>query len=125
MKLIKGMTIIFVCLILGELISIYFPIPLPGNIIGMLLLFIGLASNIINLQSVEKAGDLFLDNLILFFVPIGVGIIQYKDLLLTEIPSIIVVGVGGFLLLFVIMGKVIDIFAQKGKVGSDNASGNN
>ena len=113
MALLKGMTIIFICLLTGEFISLYLPIPLPGNIIGMVLLFIGLVSGIINLKSVDTAGDLLLDNLVLLFIPIGVGIIQFTDLLLQEIFSIIIVGIGGFLLLFIIMSKFIDFLAHK------------
>ena len=113
MSLIKGMTIIFLYLFAGELISLYLPIPLPGNIIGMALLFAGLISGMINLKSVASAGDLLLDNLVLLFIPIGVGIIKYTDLLLAELFSIIIVGIGGFLLLFIIMSKFIDFLAKK------------
>ncbi len=124
MELIKGMTIIFICLILGELISSFFPVPLPGNIIGMIILFASLISNLIKLENVNKAGNLLLDNLILFFIPIGVGIIRYKELIINEISSIIIVGAVGFLLLFIITAKSIDLFVQKRKAGTEDDSGN-
>ncbi len=123
MKMLKGMTIIFISLFLGEFISRYLAVPLPGNILGMVFLFLGLAFNLINIESVEKAGDLLLDNLILFFIPVGVGIIQFKDLIIEEITAIFVIGIGGFLLLFIIMGKIIDFLNRKG--GSEHDTGVN
>lgn len=40
--MIKGILYIFLFLIIGELIVYFFDIPIAGNIIGMLLIFIAL-----------------------------------------------------------------------------------
>ena len=112
MKLIKGFVIIFSCLFLGETLSFLLPVPLPGNIWGMALLFIALVTGLVKLESVEEAGDLLLEHLILFFVPISIGIIQYTDLIRAELLSFIVIGVGGFLLLFITSGKLIDLLVK-------------
>ncbi len=112
-KMIKGMSIIFSCLFLGEIITIFLPLPLPANITGMLLLFIFLVTGAVNLESVEEAGDLLLDHLVLFFIPVGVGIIRFLDLLRAEIISVMVVGIGGFFLLFLIMAWLIEQIVKR------------
>jgi len=106
------MSIIFGCLFLGKTAAHYIPLALPGNIIGMVLLFVFLAGGIVKLEDISDAGNLFLDNLVLLFVPVGVGIIRFKDIIASELLSIIVVGVGGFLILFVTVGKMAE-FIQK------------
>ncbi len=109
MRLIKGLVIIFGCLLAGEFLAGYIPLTLPGNVIGMVLLFAGLSSGMIALEDVDAAGELFLDNLILLFVPLSVGIMRYFDLLAEEILSVVVVGLVGYLLLFLFSGKLVDL----------------
>lgn len=113
MEIVMGLSIIFSCLFLGDIISHLIPLALPGNIIGMVLLFILLASGIIKLDYVSKAGDLLLDQLVLLFVPVGVGIIQYTDILISELFSIVFIGVGTFFLLFITIAKSIDFMEKR------------
>ncbi|MFW6034727.1 MAG: CidA/LrgA family protein [Halothermotrichaceae bacterium] len=108
MKIIKGLAIIFTFLFFGKLVSIYIPLALPSNIIGMVLLFLALNFNIVDIDDLSKIGDILLDNLVFLFIPIGVGIIQYKNIILNELYSIIIIGIGGFLLLFLCTGKIVD-----------------
>ena len=112
MEIVLGLSIIFSCLFLGDIVSLYIPLALPGNIIGMVLLFILLASGIIKLDYVSRAGDLLLDQLVLLFVPVGVGIIKFTDIIITEMFAIIFIGVGTFFLLFITVGKTIDLIQQ-------------
>lgn len=113
MQFIKGMTIIFFCFIAGEAISIIFSLPVPGNVIGMLLLFTGLVTGMVKLKDVEEAGNLFIEHLVLFLIPATVGIIQYQEILKEQLLSIILVGAGGFLSLFVITSLFTDFLARK------------
>ena len=113
MRLIKGFVIIFGCLFFGELLSTYLPLPFPGNIIGLVLLFAALTAGLIKLDDVSDAGKLFLDNLVLLFIPLGVGIMRYFDLLRDQIPALLIVGVAGYLILFLFSGKLVDLSAIK------------
>jgi len=118
MKLILGIAVIFICLFLGEILTLYIPFPLPANILGMILLFLALTAKIVKINYVNKAGELLLDNLILFFVPVAVGIIRYKELIKDEFISVIIIGVVGFLLLFLFAGKTVDFLVHN--KGSEN-----
>ncbi|KMY53939.1 hypothetical protein AC623_08150 [Bacillus sp. FJAT-27231] len=66
---------------LGQLLSESFHLPVPGNVLGMIILFLLLSFNIVKINWVEK-GALFLNkHLAFFFVPIAVGLMTYTSLL--------------------------------------------
>lgn len=77
LKMLKALLIIFLFLGLGELIYFLFDIPVPGNVLGMLLIFIALKLKLIKLESVKPASDQLLKYMVLFFVPYGVGLMAY------------------------------------------------
>ncbi|MDU2418113.1 CidA/LrgA family protein [Negativicoccus succinicivorans] len=54
--------------------------PVPGALLGMALLFIALQCKIVRLEWVEDGADLLIRDLLLFFIPPAVGIMQYTDL---------------------------------------------
>ncbi|MDQ0189196.1 CidA/LrgA family protein [Alicyclobacillus cycloheptanicus] len=54
--------------------------PIPGSILGFVALFLLLKFKVVKLSWVEKGGDFLLANLLLFFIPSAVGIIQYGHL---------------------------------------------
>lgn len=64
--------LIFQCL--GEAISHALGLPVPGPVIGMLLLFVALLVSPTLMERVEATGNALLSHLSLLFVPAGVGI---------------------------------------------------
>lgn len=66
---------------MGELIQKISGLPIPGNVIGMLILFFGLYSGLIKLDMIGKVSDFFLENLAFFFLPAGVSLITCFALL--------------------------------------------
>jgi holin-like protein len=64
--------LLFQCL--GEGIAFALRLPVPGPVIGMLLLFVALAASPRLMAVVETAGSELLRHMSLLFVPAGVGI---------------------------------------------------
>lgn len=97
--MIRQCCIIFGCLALGELIVKLTHIPLPSSIIGMLLLALFLQLGWIKLAWVKGLSNLLIGNMGFFFIPPGVAVMLYFDLIKSEwlaitlstIASIIVV----------------------------------
>jgi len=52
-------------------------LPIPGNVVGVLLLFALLALGVVKLAWVELAADFLLKHLVFFFVPIAVGLMEW------------------------------------------------
>ena len=73
--------VIFGCLALGEIIVWATGIKLPSSIIGMLLLTLFLKLGWVKLEWVEHLSELLIANLGFFFVPPGVALILYLDLI--------------------------------------------
>lgn len=78
---LEGLGIIFLVLLIGEILSRWLNLPLPGNLTGLLLLFLALVLRLIKLDQVEATAKLLLDNLMLFFIPINVGMLFNLDIL--------------------------------------------
>ena len=89
MKIFREAIIIISIYLVGELISKGFSLPLPGNIIGMILLLFLLCTNIIKVEKVETISKFFIDHLAFFFIPAGVGLISSFDLLKNNLVYIL------------------------------------
>jgi holin-like protein len=81
---IRGLLILLICQFLGEVIARFFALPVPGGVIGMLILFIGLMLYRGVPASLEQSSQLILRPLTLYFVPASVGIMTMGPLLAQE-----------------------------------------
>jgi holin-like protein len=79
--MVKQCSIIFACLAAGEFIAWIFKIPIPGSIIGMLLLTTLLQKKVVNIESVKGISQFLVSNMGFFFVPPGVAIMLYFDII--------------------------------------------
>lgn len=75
------LTVILTCQLIGELISVSTGLPIPGPVIGMVLLLTGLIINRGIPDDLATVGDAFLSNLSLLFVPAGVGVMLHIALI--------------------------------------------
>lgn len=66
--------------ILGEALQNFFNIPLPGSIIGFLLLFAALMLKIYPLEWIDSGAHFLLAFLSLYFIPATVGVVEYGEL---------------------------------------------
>ena len=80
--------VLLVCQLTGEVLVAVTGIPLPGPVLGMLLLFIGLLLRGGIPEDLNKMADGLLAHLSLLFVPAGVGVIAHAQLIGTELLPI-------------------------------------
>ncbi|MBI0575815.1 CidA/LrgA family protein [Neobacillus cucumis] len=84
MKLLKiclQIACIYLFLILGMAIKSVIHGPIPASMIGLILLFIALKLKVIKLEWIEQGGKWLLAELLLFFVPSAVGVVNYKEIM--------------------------------------------
>jgi holin-like protein len=81
---VRGFAILLALQFVGEMISRGSGIPIPGSVIGMVLLLTALGSGLLKAQWVEEAVELLLSHLALFFIPAGVGVMVHMDLIRRE-----------------------------------------
>lgn len=115
MEILKGYLIIMVCLLWGELISKGFRIIIPGNVIGMIILFTTLLTGIVKLSDVEEVGIGLIKNLSFFFVPVGVGVILYFDIISKSAVPILASIVFSTFIVLIITGHITQKIMRNGK----------
>ena len=76
MKYIKQFTIILAVTFLGEVFHKWIPLPIPGSIYGMVLLYILLCTGVIKLSWIKETGKFLIDIMPLMFIPAGVGLMD-------------------------------------------------
>ena len=85
--MLRGVFILLLCQLVGEVIARGLGLPAPGPVIGLALLAGGFVlwsrrgGGDVDRTDVGKASTALLGSLSLMFVPAGVGVVQYLDLL--------------------------------------------
>lgn len=118
--MIRQLAILFGCLALGELIIYLTHIPLPSSILGMLLLTLLLKLKVIRLEWVRSISDFLVGNIGFFFVPPGVAIMLYFDIIKAQLLPIVVASVVSTVLVLAITGWVHQFYGKaKAKIKND------
>ena len=104
--MIRQCTILFGCLALGELIVWLTGITLPSSIIGMLLLTLFLQLGWVKTEWIEGLSDFLVANLGFFFVPPGVALMLYFDLIKAELLPIVLATTVSTIIVLVVTGLV-------------------
>ena len=78
----------------------------PGSVIGMILLFCALSLKWVRPGHVKKVSMFLLDNMMLFFIPVGVGLITSYTLLSRYMLAIIVASLVSTVLVIAVVGLV-------------------
>ncbi|EIC20427.1 CidA/LrgA family protein [Thiorhodovibrio frisius] len=76
--------LLLVCQLIGEALVLFTGLPVPGPVIGMLLLFVGLVLRGGVPEGLSRVADGLLAHLALLFVPAGVGVMLHFSMLRQE-----------------------------------------
>ena len=79
--MLKALFYIFLFLTIGELLKTILDLPISGSILGMILIFITLKLKLLKIEAVKPASDKLVKYMVLFFVPYGVGLMSYFDII--------------------------------------------
>lgn len=118
--MIRQLAIIFGCLALGELIIYFTHVPLPSSILGMLLLTLLLKLKVIKLEWVKKISDFLVGNIGFFFVPPGVAIMLYFDIIKAELWPIVIASAVSTVLVLAVTGWVHQFYGTASSKVSDH-----
>lgn len=81
MKIIKQIGILFSICWLSIVIEHFLPFAFPASVIGMLLLLLCLLTGLLKIEHIREKSDFLLSNMAFFFIPAGVQVINYLDIL--------------------------------------------
>lgn len=115
MGLISGLTLLLFFQLLGEIIARSLDWPIPGPVIGMVLLFIMLVMRRGPGDTLQSSSQHLLQHLSLLFIPAGTGIMVHFDLVKDEWLPLLVALFVSTLLSLVVTALVMNWFRPSHK----------
>lgn len=115
MKYLKQFSIILIISLIGEMIHLFIPLPVPASIYGLLLLLAGLKTKLIPLDSVREASLFLIDIMPLMFIPAAVGLLDSWSalrpifipfLVITLVSTILVMASAGMITQYVMKFQI-------------------
>jgi holin-like protein len=104
LNLAGGFALILLFWVLGEALAAWAALPVPGSVLGMLLLTAALRLRIVLVPAVRPAAEVLVRYMALFFVPPGVGVLLYLELLRAEWLALALASLAGLLAVLFTVG---------------------
>lgn len=114
-KCILQIGYLYIILFVGNSISSLLHMPIPGSILGLGLLFLLLQFKIVKLEWIELGAGLLLSELLLFFIPSAIGVIDYNTLFGVQGMKVIAVIAGSGIVVMLATGYIAEWFGHKKK----------
>lgn len=104
MKYLIQFAIIGGITLLGEILNLLLPFPVPASVYGLVLLFLVLVSGLIKLEQVEETADFFVNIMPVLFIAPAVSMMDtlpglkgsiFAILLITIVTTVLVMAVTG------------------------------
>lgn len=104
----------------GNWLAARLPWPVPGNVVGLLIMLLLLVTRGIRLEWVEAGANWLLAEMLLFFIPAAVGIVQYKNLIAgSGVRLLLVIGVSTALVMAATGVTAEYLSRRRGRSGGD------
>jgi len=118
-NVIIGLLWLLGCELVGEVVVRLADAPIPGPVVGMVLLYVVLrVRRTPDSAPVVRVGDYLLSHLQLFFVPAGVGVVAYLATLRDHAVPVAAGLLGSWLLGLVTVGWVMTVLLRRSRVGA-------
>ncbi len=113
MKYLKQFLIILTISFIGEALHHFLPLPVPGSIYGILILFTALLTGVLKTEQIKETSSFLIEIMPAMFIPAAVGLIDVYDVLkanllaylaITVVSTVIVMGVSGLVTQTLIKG---------------------
>ncbi|WP_294515429.1 CidA/LrgA family protein [uncultured Intestinimonas sp.] len=106
MKIIIQIAIIFSICWVSQIIEALLPIAFPASVIAMVLLLL-LLSGVLRVDHIREKSDFLLSNMAFFFIPAGVSVINYFDVLASALLPLLVICVVSTVLTFAVTAYAV------------------
>lgn len=110
--MVKGFIILIGLLLIGNAVSDGLSLPVPGSVIGMVLLFLGLLIVKGVPEDLGKVSDGLISQIGLLFVPAGAGISLYLGMIAENWLVIILASVGSTVLTLIFTAMMFRILSK-------------
>ena len=115
MKLFRETLIILGIYLIGEVLSSLLHLPISGNILGMIILFILLCTKIVRVENISNVTDFLLNHLSFFFIPAGVGLMTAIDIVKSTWWQILLVCLITTSIIIGTTGTIVQVISKRTK----------
>ncbi len=115
MKILLQLAGIFTLCVVSEGAAALLPFAFPGSAIAMVLLFLGFLFKTVKPSGIEESSSFLLNNMAIFFVPAGVGLMECFDRIQSALLPILVICILSTILTFAATAYTVrlTVFLQK------------
>ena len=113
MKLYVQLMILFVISLIGEGISSFFHLPIPGSIIGLIILFLALQFKWLRTRHGNMVGNFLLANMTILFLPPAVGIMEKFDVIAPYLLPIVLIVFFAAVINIIIIALVVQFIKRR------------
>ena len=115
MKYLRQFAIILFISLLGELLRILIPLPIPASVYGLVLMLVALTTGILKVHQVKEAADFLIEIMPVMFIPAGVGLLTAWGALKPVWFPIAVITVVTTVIVMVVTGHVTQFVIRRGR----------
>jgi len=113
LKYFFQITIIFVITFVGEILEMLFPLPIPGSIYGLMILFFMLCTGMLKAEHVEEAAQFLLTVMPAVFVPAAVSLMTKWSILQDNIIEFVITCIVSTIVVMSITGSIAEILLKR------------
>lgn len=115
LKLFRETLIILGIYLVGEVLSASLHLPIPGNILGMIILFILLCTKVVKVDNISNVTNFLLDHLAFFFIPAGVGLMASMGIIKSTWWQLLVVCLSTTVIIIGVTGIIVQAISKRAK----------
>lgn len=104
---------LYVIFLIGQWITHFLKLPIPGSITGLLLLFFCLYFNVIPENFIKEGAGFMLALLPLFLIPATVGVMNYPEFLSFQGILLLTIVIVSTLITMVVAGRTSQYYEEK------------
>jgi holin-like protein len=109
---VKGFVWLMAFWLLGELVVRAVSLPIPGQLVGMVALFVSLRLGWVKLDWIKAAAQLLLSHMMLLFVPVVVGVMLYYRVLAEAWLPVSAAVILGTLIVLLVSGGTVKLLER-------------
>ena len=119
MKYLRQFAIILFVSLLGELLRILIPLPIPASVYGLVLMLVALTTGMLKVHQVKAAADFLIEIMPVMFIPAAVGLPDAWPSLAPVFWPVVITVVFTTVLVMAVTGRATQFVIQRGKGKKD------
>lgn len=109
LNIIMQIGILAVISFMGSFMADNFDLGIPGSIYGIVILLALIKLQVIPIEKIERGADFLLAELLLFFIPSAIGVIEFQDILAGELLQLLMTLGVSIIMLLGLVGLVSEL----------------